>query len=49
MFQSIAADKENIGKVVNISGRLPYANGSQCQEEEAAEWKRKPESPKFPH
>lgn len=37
-IQSMAADKENVGKVANISGRLPYANGSQCQEEEAAEW-----------
>jgi hypothetical protein len=36
-IQSMADDKENAGKVANMSGRLPYANVSQSQEEEAAE------------
>jgi hypothetical protein len=35
--QSMADDKDFAGKVANISGRLPYANVSQSQEEEAAE------------
>jgi hypothetical protein len=34
----MATDKENAAKVEKFSGRLSYANGSQYQEEEAAEW-----------
>lgn len=38
IIQSMATDKENAAKVAKFSGWLSYANGSQYQEEEAAEW-----------
>jgi hypothetical protein len=34
----MATDKENAAKVAKFSGWLSYANGSQYQEDEAAEW-----------